>query len=276
VDGEGQRIRRQESQAVNISLTKFGSIPESALNEISSLIDESYNILGQPMGSSVDLEIFDKAEGEQFFATHDALEGKPRIRVYLNKLLELPKLVGLAGIRRQVAHSILHGSLRFYLIKFPDVLKRAIHQYRLSYDFGNSLLYNIGMAAKEYEVTDLLCRRSFVDEQVAYARYILEPSSDEIFAWEIASTNRLQKILYLAALIRDISCAAPLVYNERFGVGDEIRQYIEKKLAHVSLVPRSRIQSIIYQKFGFLGADTFEKIDVIAKWVTEEILAHEL
>ena len=259
---------------MNIYLTKFGEIPESVLDEISSLIDESYSILGQPMGGSVDLEIFEKAEGEQFFATHDALEGKPRIRVYLDKLLELPKSVGLAGIRRQVAHSILHGSLRFYLIKFPDVLKKAIHQNRLSYDFGNSLLYSIGMAAKEYEVTDLLYRRSFVDEQVAYAKYILEPSSDEVFAWKIASTNRLQKVLYLAALIRDISCAVPLVDDERFE--DEIRQYIEKKLAHISPVPRSRIQSIIYQKFGLLGADTFENIELIAKLVTEEILAHEL
>ena len=259
---------------MNISLTKFGEIPESALDEISSLIDESYSILGQPMGGAVDLEIFEKAEGEQFFATHDALEGKPRIRVYLDKVLELPKLVGLAGIRRQVAHSILHGSLRFYLIKFPDDLKRAIHQYRLSYDFGNSLLYSIGMAAKEYEATDLLYRRSFEYEQVAYARYILEPGGKEVFAWKIASTNRLEKILYLTALIRDISCAVPLAYDERFG--DEIRHYIGKKLAHVGLVPRSRIQSIIYQKFGLLGADTFEKIDLIAKLVTEEILAHEL
>ena len=259
---------------MNISLTKFGEIPESALDEISSLIDESYNVLGQPIGGSVDLEIFEKAGGEQFFATHDALEGKPRIRVYLDKLLELPKLVGLAGIRRQVAHSILHGSLRFYLIKFPDDLKKAIHQYRLSYDFGNSLLYSIAMAAKEYEVTDLLYKRSFAQEQVAYAKYILEPSSDEVFAWEIASTNRLQKILYMAALIRDISCVVPLAYDERFG--DEVSQCIGKKLAHVSLVPQSRIQNIIYQKFGLLGADTFENIDLIAKLVTEEILAHEL
>lgn len=259
---------------MNISLTKFGEIPQSMLDEISSLINGSYRILGEPMGGSIDLEIFETAEEEQFFATHDALEGKPRIRVYLDKLLELPKLVGLAGVRRQVVHSILHGSLRFYLIKFPNVLKRAIHQYRLSYDFGNSLLYSIGMAAKEYEATDFLYSRSFVDEQVAYARYILEPSGEEVFAWGIASTNRLQEVLYLAALIRDISCALPLAYDERFG--DEVRQYIEKKLAHVSLVPRSRIQSIIYQKFGLLGADTFEKIDLIAKWVADDILPHEL
>lgn len=78
----------------------------------------------------------------------------------------------------------------------------------------------------------------------------------------------------MAALIRDISCAVPLAHDERFG--DEITQYIRKKLAHVSLAPQSRIQGIIYQKFGLLGADTFEKIDLIARWVTEELLAHEL
>jgi len=259
---------------MNISLTQFGEIPQSLLHEISSLITGFYKTLGEPMGGSVNLEIFEKAEEEQFFATHDALEGKPRIRVYVNNLLELPKLVGLAGIRRQVVHSILHGSLKFYLIKFPDVLKKAIHQYRLSYDSGNSLLYSIGMAAKEYEATKFLCSRSFVDEQVAYAKYIMEPSGEDVLAWEIASTNRLQKVLYLAALIRDISCAVPLVYDERFG--DEIRQYVEKKLVHVGPVPQSITQSIIYEKFGLLGADTFENINLIAELVTQGILVHAL
>lgn len=259
---------------MHISLTRFGEIPQSTLDELSSLINESYTILGEPMGGSVDLEVFEKAEEEQFFATHDALEGKPRIRVYVNELLALPKLVGSAGIRRQVVHSILHGSLRFYLIKFPDVLKKALHQYGLSYDFGNSLLYSIGMSAKEYEATDFLYRRRFVDEQVAYARYVLEPTGEEIFTWRIASTNRLHEVLYLAALLRDISCAVPLVYDEKFG--NEIRQCIEQDLDHVSLVGRSGIQSIIYGKFDLLGADTFENIDLIAKLVTEEILAHTL
>ena len=259
---------------MNMSLTKFGEIPQSMLDEISSLINESYTILGEPMGGSVDLEVFEKSEEEQFFATHDALEGKPRIRVYVNKLLPLTKLVGSAGIRRQIVHSILHGSLRFYLIKFPDVLKKALHQYGLTYDFGNSLLYSIGMSAKEYEVTDFLYSRSFIDEQVAYARYILGPTGEEVIAWRIASTNKLQEVLYLAALIRDISCAVPLVYDEKSG--DEIRQYIEQKLAYVTLVARSGIQRIIYEGFNVLEEDTFENINLIAKLVTEEILATTL
>jgi hypothetical protein len=55
------------------------------------------------------------------------------------------------------------------------------------------------MAVKEYEATNFLYSKSFVDEQVAYARYILEPSDDEVFAWRIASANRLQEVLYLTA-----------------------------------------------------------------------------
>ncbi len=259
---------------MSISLTRFGEIPQAILDEISSLINESYIILGEPMGGSVDLEIFEKAEEEQFFATHDALEGKPRIRVYVNTLLELPKVVGSAGIRRQVVHSILHGSLKFYLMKFPDVLKKALQQYGLSYDFGNSLLYSIGMSAKEYEVTDFLYSKSFVDEQVAYARYILEPTGEEVLAWRMTSTNKLQEVLYLAALVRDTSCAVPLVYDD--GFGDEIRQYIGKKLAYVTPVARSEIERIIYEGFNALGVDTFENINLIAKLVTEEILASTL
>ena len=259
---------------MNISLTKFGEISQSMLDELLGLINESYTILGEPMGGSVALEIFEKTKEEQFFATHDALEGNPRIRVYVNKLLELPKSVGSAGIRRQVVHSILHGSLRFYLIKFPNVLKKVLQQYGLSYDFGNSLLYSIGMSAKEYEVTDFLYSKSFIDEQVAYARYILEPTSEEVLAWRIASTNKLQEVLYLVSIVRDTSCAVPLVYDERFG--DEIRRYIEQKLACITLVARSGIERIIYEGFNVLGVDTFENINLIAELVTKDILATTL
>ena len=84
----------------------------------------------------------------------------------------------------------------------------------------------------------------------------------------------MENILHLAAVIRDISCAVPLAYDERFGA--EIKEYIRNKLAHMSLDHRARIQRIIHEKFPLLGPDTFEKIELITKWVTEEILAYEL
>ena len=257
---------------VEISLVKYGTIPSSMLDKISGLMEESYSILGEPMGGSVDLEVFEKSEEETFFAMHDAFRGKPRIRIYLDKLQELPEPVGLAGIRRQIAHSILHGSLKFYLVKFPQDLIRAINQFNLPYEFGNSLLYSIGMAAKEYGVTELLTRKGFVKDQVAYAEYILEPTAEELLAWEIALRNKLEKILHLAAIIRDISCAVPLIDNEMFG--NKIKAGIKGKLAHLNPDYQASIQRII-EKFPLLGTDMFVNIELITKWFTEEILTYE-
>jgi hypothetical protein len=149
-----------------------------------------------------------------------------------------------------------------------------MQEYQLTHDFGSNLLYSIGMAAKEYEVTDFLYGKGFVVEQVVYARYILEPDPEETFSWQLASANKSQQVLYLTTLLRDTSCAVPLVRDEKFG--DEIRKYIERKLAHVGPDARSRLQGIIYEKLGLLGVDTLENINLVAKWVTEEILAHTL
>ena len=129
------------------------------------------------------------------------------------------------------------------------------------------------MAAKEYEVTELLSKKGFVRDQVAYAEYILEPTAEELLAWEIALRNKLEKILHLAAIIRDISCAVPLTTEETFGA--EIREGIKGKLAHLSPDYQASIQRIIYEKFPLLGTDMFTNIELITKWITEEILAYE-
>jgi len=256
-----------------VSLAKFGEISPPILNKILDLMDECYRLLGEPIGGSVDLEIFEKSGAETFFATHDALEGKPRIRVYLDKLLALPESVALAGLRRQVAHSILHGSLKFYLVRFPEHLKRVVTRYKLPYEFGNSLLYGTAMAAKEYEVTELLYKRNFVNDQIAYAKYILEPTSEDVLTWGIVLKNKLEKILHLAAIVRDISCAVPLAYDKIFG--DEIKESIRRRIAHISPEYQARIQKIIYKKFPLLGTDTFENIDLVTEWVIEEIVARK-
>ncbi|GAH53078.1 unnamed protein product, partial [marine sediment metagenome] len=148
-----------------LSVTKSGEVSQSIVDKIVSALDGCYRIIGEPMADSVDLHIVEKSAGETFFATHDALHGKSTITVYVDKFLEIPQLVALAGIRRQAAHSVLHGSLEYYLIKVPKDLIRVAKQYNLSQDCINALLYNIGMAAKEYGVTRLLYGKNFVVDQ---------------------------------------------------------------------------------------------------------------
>ena len=257
-----------------ISVTRFGEISQPIVDKILSIIDECYEVIGEPMADSIDLCMIEKSAGETFFATHDALHGKPTITIYMEQLLEIPRLVALAGIRRQAAHSVLHGSLEYYLIRVPPDLIRATKQYSLPQGCANGLLYSAGMAAKEYEVTRLLYSKNYIEDQVAYAKYILDPSAEEVLSWKIALRDRLEKILYLSSVIRDISCAVPLTRDEQ--IGAEIKNYIGKKLAHMTPDCQSRIQKIIYEGFPLLDTNTFENIDLITKLVVEEIVNYEL
>jgi len=258
----------------SISVVRFGEVPQSLLDKVLKIMDGCYELLGEPAGGSVDLHVFEKAEGETFFATHDALQGKPKITIYLNKFWELPETVGLAGLRRQVAHSVLHGSPEFYLIKFPEELRRAMKEFSLPPEFANRLLYGAGMAAKEYKVTGLLYEKGFIEDQVAYAEYILKLSNEDILSWEIASRNKLEKLLHLISILRDVSCAIPLVNDERSG--SWVKGLIERRVSHLTLDYSFRIQKIVYKKFPPLRTGTMEGIHLITKAVVEEIVGPEL
>ena len=257
-----------------ISAIKFGEVSQALVDKIVGVMAGCYERIGEPMGEGVDLHIYEKSGAETFFTTHDALTGKPRISVYLDKFVEVPELVSLAGIIRQAAHSVLHGSLEYYLITFPQDLVGAMRRYHLTQSYTNTFLYSAAMAAKEYEVTHVLYTNNFVEDQVAYAKYILEPNIEEALAWEIALRHRLEKILYLSAMIRDISCAVPLTRDERFGA--EIKDHIEKKMAHITPACQSRIQKIIYERFSLLSTDTFDNIGLTTKFLVEEIIDPEL
>jgi hypothetical protein len=257
-----------------IHVTKQGEISQPVLEEIQAIMGECYEVVGEPMSDSIDLHMVEKSSGETFFATHDALHGKPKVTVYLDKLLEMPQLIRLAGIRRQAAHSVLHGSLEYYLIKVPEDLIRAMKQYNLPEDCISAFLYSAGMAAKEYEVSRLLYGKNYVEDQAAYAKYILVPSAEEVLAWKLASRDKLEKIFHLASVIRDISCAVPLIQDEQ--IGGEIKNYIKKKIAHITPDYQSKVQRIIYDGFSSLGLNTFENIDLITKLLVEEIIDYEL
>lgn len=74
-----------------ISTIKFGDVPQVIIDKILRVMLECYELVGIPLGDSVDLQIYEKAEAEMFFTTHDSLEGKPRISVYLDNIKELAR-----------------------------------------------------------------------------------------------------------------------------------------------------------------------------------------
>ena len=259
---------------VRVSVAKFGEVPQSSVDRVLKILNDCYRIIGEPQAELVELFIFKESEARAFFATHDALSGKPRISIYLDHLLSLPEIVSLAGLRRQAAHSVLHGSLESYLIPFPESLLQAIKQYQLPLEYAHKLLQAAAMASKEYRVTELLYEKGFVEDQAAYAKYILELGEEEILAWEIASRNKLEKILHLSSILRDISCAVPLLRNATSG--EEIRESLAGKLSHLPPEYQIKIKGILSRAFPPPQPDLLRSIDLLIREISRELLGYEL
>lgn len=257
-----------------VKVKTFGNVDKNLVEKILGVIGECYERLGPPMTFSVDLNIFETSSGQGFFASHDALQGKPTINVYLDRLSSLPPSVVEGGIRRQVAHSILHGSPEFYKVKFPAELRQSMHTYGLPESLATEILYGAAMAAKEYSVTKFLAEGGYLADQVAYAKYMLEPTAQEIQAWEMAKSNPMARIVYLVMTIRDISCAVPLFKNPNFG--EEMRVCMEKRIQHLPENYRETVQRIVGETIQKFSEDTFKNINLLVKAFVEDIIRKEL
>lgn len=257
-----------------IKVEKIVNVEDVLVERLLNILGETYETLGPPMTFSVTLRVFEKSDGSQFFASHEAIEGKPTISIYVDKMTSLPYDVVVGGIRRQAAHSILHGSPEFYNIKLPSELKRAMTEYSLPESFTMKILYGVSMAVKEYAVTKFLLNGGFVDDQLAYAKYLLEPVPEEITSWEFVKASPMERIVYLVMIARDISSAMPLTEDPRFS--GEIKMFIEKKIEHLPPNYRVKVRKIASEVFSSFNGDVFRKIDRLTNIIVRELIDEEL
>ncbi|MGC8998788.1 MAG: hypothetical protein ACP5JW_05270 [Candidatus Bathyarchaeia archaeon] len=271
---EERRKLSARSVASIVKLQTFGNVNGELVKRLMNTLVECYERLGPPMTYSVNLNIFETSGGQGFFASHDALQGKPTINIYLDRISCIPFNIVEAGIRRQAAHSILHGSPEFYKIKFPEELKQAIYDYGLPENFATEILYGAAMAAKEYSVTKFLVEGGFIEDQAAYAKYMLKPTAEELQAWDMAKSNSLARIIYLTMTIRDVSCAIPLLEDSRFSY--EIRKCLKERIGHLPENYKSAIQKIIGEMFRKFSEDIFKNVNMLVKAFVEDIIRKEL
>ena len=88
---------------------------------------------------------------ELFFAVHDAYRGTSRILFCLEKMKKLPKLVQVGGIRHEVGHLVLHGSLLYYRLPLPTILIDSLNHLQGSRTYALNLLYLISIAVMKDE-----------------------------------------------------------------------------------------------------------------------------
>lgn len=160
------------------------------------------------LGISTDLD-------ETFPTSHDAWTGIPRISMCVESLNRMPMEVRIGALHHEAAHSILHGSIEYYLVN-PYSLQDLVKTFRLPPAFTQSLVYLTSVAVKDYAATKLLYERGFIDDQVAFTTYFLEPSDEEMTSWAIASTSKAATTLFFASLMKSIACALPLSDDEKY------------------------------------------------------------
>ncbi|MEM2648488.1 MAG: hypothetical protein QXS10_05390 [Candidatus Bathyarchaeia archaeon] len=267
---------------VRIVVYRYGRVPDGELSLILDVMEECYSRLMPHEVSLVDLYVFENSSlaesflmrermnlgisttpflEETFFATHDAWRGIPRIALFLDKMRALPELVRVGGIRHEVGHTVLHGSLEYYLLALPPSLLQAVDKFNIPIEYARNILYLASIAVKDYEVTRLLYAHGYVNDQVEYVGFLLRDNRDETLSWRLSSGNSLLEALHMMSLLKVIGCAAPLLADENFG--GKMRADLTRYLNHLPEERSRALMDIAEKSFMRLRGDTIQNINSV-------------
>lgn len=264
---------------VRIVVSRLGKVDDEDVKDIIDTMQECYGRLLPHDVSIVELYIFQRSSAleaffakergetgvvtdffaESFFAMHDAWRGTPRITICLERMDKLPELVKIGGIRHEVGHSVLHGSLQYYLLPFPPSLVKIASHLSFPDEYSGNLLYLFSIAVKDYEVTRLLYERGYVEDQVAYARFMLKTSEDDMFAWKISKGKPFLEALYLVSCLKALGCVVPLLNDAKMGI--LLKQELEESLNYLPTDHFHAILKIVEEAPEIMEMDTLRNID---------------
>jgi len=267
------------SALVHICVSKFGEVNREEIDSVIEVMEECYSRLAPHDVSMADLCVFERSSSveaflakesaevgvvsapfdELFFAMHDAWRGTPRIILCLERMKRLPRLVKMGGIRHEVGHSVLHGSLRYYLLPFHPALLELADRFNLSFEYVANMLYLISIAVKDYEVSRLLYGRGYVEDQIAYAKHLLKVSESDVLSWEISRGKPPAEVLCLISCLKAAGCTAPLLIDKKYG--EELRRHLIESLSYLPADRSAPLFKVISEGFPSLGTDTLDNID---------------
>jgi len=273
-----------------IVVSKLGDVENREIDYVLKIVEACYGRLKPHEVELVDLCVFEDSSSmgafmakeskevgvasasfsDLFFAMHDAFRGTSRIILCLERMRKLSKLVQYGGIRHEVGHSVLHGSLLYYVFPLPPVLSDLVDLSIISREYATNLLYLISIAVKDYEVSRLLYRRGYVEDQVAYAKHLLEATETDKLAWQMAIGNPLAEILCLVSCLKSAVCATPFLFDETFSEG--MKTLLRENLSYLPTNFSTSLLDMILENFSSLGTDTLSNINQVASVVVENIV----
>lgn len=274
---------------VKIVVSKFGDVDDEKVRRLTEILKECYRRLEPHELPLVDLYLFKSSHAmnaflsgersmvgvisspfdESFFATHDAWRGTPRITVCFERMDDLPELVQTGILRHEAGHSVLHGSIEYYIFSIPQSLDKASERFAIPRNFSFDLLYLTSIAVKDFEITKLLLDKGYFEDQVAYSRFLLSTSREDETAWEIANGNPARMALCLIGRLKELACAIAL--PPRLNESDVIG-WIKDELFYLPEDFQINLLKVAREFPKLATSDTFEKVEKVTDILVKDLL----
>jgi hypothetical protein len=207
--------------------------------------------------------------GEEFLATHDAWTGVPRITVCEERIKGITSQVFRGAIRHEVAHTILHGSIEYYIFKLSrEILAKGKERGFDAFSL-QQLLYYAAIAVKDYEVTSLLVKHGYAESQVALAIYQMEIGEEDEMVWFIARANPVSRLIFLASMLKPLLFIHPLLDLPAFS-----RKLEEESKTMLSFLPskeREDLSKLVERIVSSLGDDTHKNVETAFRFLLEGV-----
>jgi hypothetical protein len=271
---------------VEISIITSGNIPWNFKRDVENIFRDCYRRFGSGIPYKVEIHVVDKEANmrallkedrlrlgmsgggdDEFVCSHDAWRGYPRVICSLDRLTELNKLARLGAIRREAAHSVLHGSMEFYIFRIPDECRHTATIKALESQVLDQALYYVSVAVKDFEATRLLVRHNFIDCQFNFALAWMKPSEQDKSTWKNVQTNRQTKFIYLTALLRPLLFAHPLLalpHAKNISLENQVQlaRRVEQMLEHLGTTEQNRLLQVSSVIAEQATEDTHKNVDI--------------
>ena len=270
---------------VELNLITKGRIPWGVRREVAGALRDCYRRFGSRVPYKVDVHIMDREStmrdflkdekfklgittsgDEESICTHDAWRGYPRIIFCFENLARFSRLARLGAVRHEAAHSVLHGSLEYYIFRIPEDCRRTAVIKAIDSTALDRALHDLSVAVKDFEATRFLVRHDYIGCQFAFALEWLQPSDEEKLAWKTAKTDRQARFTYQTALLRPTLFAHPLLAlprSNKISLEQQVHlgRRVEELVEHLGDAEQNRLLQVTNVIVENLTEDTHANVD---------------